>query len=194
MHRLADKDTEARTAICSECGPVKIYKNGNSFVCATAKKGRMREWAVRNPDAAKLNRRGKSAHVVTEGVCSLCGPTEVVPYGRGWACAGSPAAARRGMQQDAPQAKCAVCGKYPTGALSWEGLCPGCEADLTLQITALLDDDRPSTARWDEPKAPTLEWDGYSITNGDADPYELDDYQAVPGWRTIGSTVPWSEA
>lgn len=36
IHRLSDKDFDARTAVCSNCGPVVLQIIGNSYQCQIA--------------------------------------------------------------------------------------------------------------------------------------------------------------
>ena len=37
LHRLTDINKEMRIAVCSNCGPVKVKKQGNSYRCSVAK-------------------------------------------------------------------------------------------------------------------------------------------------------------
>ena len=117
-HTLTLKDVEARTATCSQCGPVQIAKSGRGWMCALKKKGVTRLWAASNPEAAKANRSSSSPHRLLGkrvrdgfGLCPLCGDIDIVPYGRGWIC-GNRARELRAVQQETPLRGCIDCRSY----------------------------------------------------------------------------------
>jgi Autographiviridae endonuclease VII len=64
LHRLTDVDGEARTAICSHCGPVKIVKRtakaGNAWTCAERQRAYGKKWRAEN---AEKSRAGKQKWV-----------------------------------------------------------------------------------------------------------------------------------
>ena len=193
-HRLTDRDPVLRTAVCSICGPVRMSRNGKSWMCSNKKADLRASWYNRNPRRAK-----PSEHALTSkdtqnrlGICPVCGPVEIVPYARGWACANR--AAELGHSQAEPHPKCSVCGNYhsrhnPVSPTS--GQCEAC-ARLLYQGT--------------EPRGPSDEaamaqafgpahaaHDGTSlgahmVTNFEwMNPEYIPDYEsAVPGWKTIG--------
>src|SRR4249919_24253 len=129
-HRLADKDFVAMTATCSVCGPVKMRTRGKGRpVCAVRTSERRAAWAARNPDKARRNRRGRSAHHLTSfdastmtGECPVCGTVGVVAKGRGYMCRVR-AQELWTIQQEVPQTRCAECRKNFVRA---DGTCPSC--------------------------------------------------------------------
>lgn len=68
-HRLSEINAETRTAICTDCGPVKIRSRGKngSFRCATDANARSKLYK-------KAYRRSRK--IMLNGNCELCGTTE----------------------------------------------------------------------------------------------------------------------
>jgi hypothetical protein len=83
LHRLSDIDTENKTALCSNCGKVKIRKKGQQFRCSLA----VQEYR-------RVNGNRHRYHEPNPGVCTLCGNNKRVAYDhnhkngefRGWLC------------------------------------------------------------------------------------------------------------
>jgi hypothetical protein len=128
-HSLAEKDTQARTALCSVCGSVGIYPAGRGWVCLNKKKASAAAWAQANPEKAHASRTTRSAHRLisrkdTAGECAVCGPVEAVPYGRGWAC-GKRAAELRKTQQAHPARRCVDCNMW-IDSRGTAARCAGC--------------------------------------------------------------------
>lgn len=128
VHRLTEKDTTGRSALCCICGPVKILPAGRGWVCATKKLQRKREWAAANPDRVAASRAKPGIHRLTsredrQGVCAVCGPVEVVPWGRGWTCSNRSQQLRR-IQQSKPAERCLDCRAWYTSLN--DGRCESC--------------------------------------------------------------------
>ena len=129
-HSLSDRDTAAMTATCAVCGPVRLKTRGRGrFVCGVRAAERHAEWAARNPEKARRNRRGRSAHHLTSfdestltGECPVCGIVGVVPKGRGFMCR-TRAEEIWTQQQSSPQQRCGVCRRV---WLSADGTCAYC--------------------------------------------------------------------
>lgn len=116
-HSLTAKDTTARTATCSVCGPVEIRPAGAGWVCLNKKRANEAGWRARNPERVRDGRRARSAHHLTEwnpetglAYCPVDGwvPRQAVP--RGWMC--SVRAVEMGRTLDptrVPDERCQVC-------------------------------------------------------------------------------------
>jgi hypothetical protein len=210
MHSLLEKNTEARTGVCSECGPVKIHKTGaNSFKCAEAQKARHKKWVQDNPEQAERNRSLVSEHHIPAkmrdmnaktGVCPICGPVSLVAYGRGWACPNSTATAARAIPQAAPQPRCRICNDWESEwrAFADPTTCQPCAGDLLDQAAAQGDGVRDSSwADFSDPYDETEDFQefshGFTVRSSDDHPEALDSFEAVPGWgkRVIGESGPW---
>lgn len=116
-HLLTDKDTSARTASCSVCGPVEIrpVNGGRSWICLNKKRASADEWREANPERTAEGRRRVSEHHLSEyslttrqGECPVCGPVAIVPFGRGYACANRAAELRSSVQEEL--VRCSICG------------------------------------------------------------------------------------
>jgi hypothetical protein len=87
LHRLTDLDRKNKTAVCSNCGPVKLRKKGTQFRCAPAVNKYRKEF--RRVHGAKI-----PYHEPNPGICSICTNTVRVAYDhdhvsgefRGWLC------------------------------------------------------------------------------------------------------------
>src|SRR5512139_3984848 len=148
-HSLSEKDTEARKATCSICGPVRIGKAGTGWVCATKQKEHTANWRARHPE--RDHGRGANPHQLTERVvadrtarCVKCGPVAIEPWARGWICSNRAKELGRVVQQEKPQAHCRDC-MAADGVLVWLGAdgCARCnETDLNAMFAADAADDR----------------------------------------------------
>ena len=199
-HKLTDKDVENRSANCSVCGPVKIVKVGQGYTCANRKAASHQRWAEANPDKLRANRQTKSEHYLTDrdvvaltGECAVCGPVDILPYGRGYAC-GNRARELRGAQQAAPQSWCRECWAEMEDqpgrrriALRADGSCPRHD-DPTLTLTQQTIADRLNR---DEMRDTFDEvGPGFHIIGEWDDPYAMPGYEsAVPGWHTLGASA-----
>ena len=70
-HRLADKDYEARTAVCSICGPVRLRKYGPNWRCAEVTRLERRRDKIR----AKYGlywRDWEALLIAQSGRCAIC--------------------------------------------------------------------------------------------------------------------------
>jgi hypothetical protein len=188
-HRLTDRDLETRTATCAICGPVKIQRSGNGWACGNRANAQSRKQKRANP---QRDRTSKTEHVLewqsTEllsGLCRECGPVDIVPWGRGYACGARAKELGRVNHQDAPQTWCRDCWAEMAGDpdryrvwLLADGTCPRCSSgqDLGTELRAL-EDGRQALVGL-EP--------GFHLVS--TDPYSMPDYEsAVPGWHTIGT-------
>lgn len=204
VHRLSEKDTGTLTATCSVCGLVAIRKSGTGYQCAVKKAATHKSWASRNPDKAAANRQASSEHrifdrdyVALTAKCSVCGPVDLLPYGRGYAC-GNRARELRSVQEDGVQRHCSTCWMESSGArgrrrvyLLADGTCPRCDDDRALDTGAALRDLEHAMTRGAGGTVPA----GFHVVHEGFDPYAVDDYEsAVPGWRVLGSDRPWNEA
>lgn len=72
MHRLADVDSEARTATCASCGPVRVWPKGQFWRCAGASQ----------PIGAERHSLSAIDPEQRQATCSICGPTTVYPKRR----------------------------------------------------------------------------------------------------------------
>lgn len=184
-HRLTAKDTTCRTAVCSVCGPVRILRAGNGWVCATKHREHQRAHRRRNPgrprsQSTNPHRLEAIDHQTRRSSCSVCGPVRVVPWARGWICPTRAAELGRVVEQAEPQPYCRDCAAAD-GVRVWldaDGTCPRCaETDLSIELAKLAAHQR--SVPEDATQA------GLHII-GMGDPYEMLDYEsAVPGWRTI---------
>ena len=94
LHTLTDVNEQARTAVCAECGPVRIYESqpgahrfrvGQKWTCG-------RRPAERGVGGTPTVHQVSDVNEETKmGVCSICGPIKLVwrPYKNGggtWGC------------------------------------------------------------------------------------------------------------
>jgi hypothetical protein len=118
IHHLESKDTEARKARCSVCGPVRILPAGRGWVCAVKKREQKREWSRANADRVRASRQRQGAHRLScldtinrAARCAVCGGVDIVPWGRGFTC-GNRARELRKVQQEAPTPRCPTCNDW----------------------------------------------------------------------------------
>lgn len=207
-HSLSDRDLSTMTASCSVCGPVGIRAAGNGYQCSVKKAAGHQSWAKANPEKAAANRRARSDHRLSgrdpqarRAVCSVCGPVDMTPWGRGFACS-KLAASRRTVQEKAPTGHCSEC-RIIDERLVWlraDGSCPACSSrdDRWSHIPA---ERRDPGGR----QAADLDWLGLEVDedepygtgfsfSGDPEAYTVPEREsAVPGWKTLGSDRPWNE-
>ena len=196
VHRLTGKDLSTNTATCSVCGPVGIAKAGNGFQCEIKKKASQKAWRQAHPERSAADRRRRSTHelfahdyVGRKATCSVCGPTDLVYWGRGDIC-GVRARELRSVQEEAPSRPCRECllidgiRVYPTGDVCSRCTDPArCDTGKALRYAAGRGADLDGVD------------DGFTVEDITGDPYAMDDYEsAVPGWRTLGSSRPWKDA
>lgn len=182
VHHLREKDPDDRTALCSVCGPTRIAPVGRGWICVEVKRRANRRWAQSHPDrprASGPHRLEWQDRETLTGLCPTDGAVDIVPWGRGYACATRAKELGRVHQQEAPQTFCADC-RVADGVIVWlttEGECPRCqETNLNLQL-ASQEADRRLAAELLEPGMHVI---------GLGDPYEMPSNEsAVPGWRTI---------
>jgi hypothetical protein len=190
-HHLTERDLDRRIATCSVDGPVKIRRSGTGWVCAEKAKANVRAYKNRHPER---DRSSKSDHQLTEkdpptrlARCSVCGVVDMVPTGRGWACATRAKELGRVNHQDAPQTWCRDCwaemegdaDRYRVWLLA-DGTCPRCSTGQDLHAE-LRDLEHNRRVLDDAGLGP-----GFHIVS--PDPYAMPDYEsAVPGWHTLGS-------
>lgn len=183
IHRLTEKDAENRTAVCAVCGPVDIKpSNGRYWQCGNKKREGTRRWMEAHPDRRSTRR---SVHVLyakdvpkRQAVCEECGPTAIVPYGRGWTCA-------RGTvrRQEAPNV-CEDCLDFGDQVDLVDGECPRCSRSLNQMLLDEADTHRQLAEADVDAMA-------FSIVGQWSDPYRMPDYEtAVPGWTTLGARTP----
>ena len=88
VHRLRKVDKKDKTAICSNCGPVKISHAGNGmWGCSIRRNQTKRVWIYKK-------RYGTDVKLPENLVCSICGGKAKVAYDhshstgkfRGWLC------------------------------------------------------------------------------------------------------------
>jgi hypothetical protein len=201
-HRLTILDAETRQGLCSICGPIRLARNGKSWVCSVQKADLRASWYNRNKRKAK-----PSAHALVEkdpvnrlGICPIDGPVDIVPFARGWAC--SVRAAELNHHQAEPHAKCSVCGNFdsrhnpvsPTGSqgqlrceacarLLYQGTEPNVLADTSVIAAAFGSsvgrDGHQGGGHSGAHMVSNFEW---------LNPEYMPDYEsAVPGWKTLGA-------
>lgn len=185
-HSLSERDTDARTAVCSIDGPVTIRKSGTGWACAVKVNAQARETKRRNParkhTSDSPHRLEWKDPETRSGVCPIDGPVDIVPWGGGWVCRVRATELGVTNPQDKPQGYCRDC-VVADAVFVWldaEGNCSRCaETDLNAEFAKLAADDRLM--------ADVEDWSEAGInlvTLGD--PYEMPDYEsAVPGWKTI---------
>lgn len=203
-HKLTEKNFSTMTAMCSVDGLVGLRKAGKSVRCATANSAAQKAWAQANPEKARANRRLQSDHRLDGETCSVCGPVDTVPWGRGVAC-GNRARQLRSKQQKAVSRPCPDCLALD-GRRIWirgDGTCPRC-TDTAMHYEFVPPERRDIGGRlnWTLVQLDALDIDpreepygsGYSISHGTVDPESTPKYEsAVRGWKTVGSTRPWNE-
>lgn len=164
---------------------MKIYRAGRGWVCANKQRQMNQRWESENPERAEARRRKSGEHRLTKkadlrGECVVCGPVDIVPWGRGWTC-GVRAAQLRKNQQEAPSTRCS-CGQWLKAGQTRCSLC------------SLLDVPTPA------PPAPLVEDEdnpGYSVV--DLQTYERDARKVaktdsvVKGWKMLGEPIDAGE-
>lgn len=184
-HALTEKDPEARTAVCAIDGPVKIQRSGNGWACGVRANAQSRKQKALRPERDRVS---KTEHVLdwqdpglASGLCRKCGPVDIFPVGRGYACAVRQKELGRVNPQSAPATYCDSC-KILDGDIVWltaDG-CPRCnDTDLNGMFAQDAADERLLTGHEDYAEI------GMHIA-GWSDPYEMPELEnAVPGWHTI---------
>jgi hypothetical protein len=199
-HSLTEKDTDRRTAVCAVCGPVKIRKNGKTWLCANKRKEVTDRWEQLNQGKVNARRSVVSAHHLSSadirsmtGTCPLCGPVAIVAWGRGYLCANR-AGELRQVQQEAPARRCWKCCTWSSEAnpVLEDDVCRRCTDELTPGHTLdYIPGARSHTVESLREASLYVEFDEAGMHVGyPDDPYKLDDQQPVPGWKTIGSPLP----
>ena len=187
-HHLTDKDTEARTAVCSIDGPVKIRPHGTGWGCAVRLNAKSREAKRRNPDrprsSAAPHRLSWSDPETRTGICPVDGAVVIVPWGGGYVCQNRATELGVTNPQDEPQQYCRDC-VDDDQTLVWldaEGGCPRCtNGSLNAQLAQDAANSRLMRHLEDELDA------GFTVVGINADPYAMPELEsAVPGWQTIG--------
>lgn len=100
-------------------------------MCSVKKREQKRAWALANPARVAASRSKPGQHQVLEGVCAVCGPVPLVPWGRGYACSVRAGELRK-VQQERPAERCRDCKVWFTAER-----CPKC---LTLVPHRTLED------------------------------------------------------
>lgn len=73
VHILSDHDLVARTAVCANCGPTRIWpRNGTSWQCARGAQ----------PREDHPHRLTKISKADRQAICAICGPTKIRVYAR----------------------------------------------------------------------------------------------------------------
>ena len=108
-HRLTAVDIEARTAICSICGPTRIHLHNGArrgHECGTLRAAyvRRRKYQLKQKDLAKI--MGAQS-----GVCAICGDAEALQIDHDHACCSGKRACGRCVRG-------LLCGRCNTG-LRW---------------------------------------------------------------------------
>lgn len=193
-HRLSQKDPRKRVAVCSVCGPVRMAKNGPSWMCANKKADLQASWYNRNGRKAYL----PSAHALTWrdtelriGLCPIDGEVEIVPFARGWTC--KVRAKELGGWRSTPALKCAMCGKYDTRhnpvspTSSTEAHCEGCR-ELLRNGPTPKSQTVPVNLGVAFGAEPHGEVGAHYVIDFDwLNPdYMIESEQAVLGWKTLG--------
>jgi hypothetical protein len=187
LHHLTEKDPATRRGVCSVDGDVRIQRSGTGWVCGAKHNATARASKARRPDRDKASRTEHTLEwqdgVLRSGLCTKCGPVDIVPVGRGYMCAPRAKELGRVNHQDKPATYCDAC-KLLDGSVVWlsaEG-CPRCiETDLNAMFAQEAADDRLYGDLHEEFA------DGFSIVGVNADPYAMPELEnAVVGWKTIG--------
>ena len=140
-HNLTEKDPQALTAVCSVCGPTRLASKGAGWLCINKKRANTKAWNEASPEKVKANRALSSPHKLmnkdvkaSTGMCPLCGPVDILAYGRGWVC-GNRARELRTTQQVKPTLPCPDCKGYAD--ITASGKCAACAALVPgLSLTA----------------------------------------------------------
>lgn len=192
-HKLTDRNTEALTATCSDCGPsTPIARNGRAYVCREGRREATRRFRAAHPERVRQSkRRPPSKHRLTlrtgePDTCAVCGPVTPKPMGRGFGCPNRAKEMGWNVFAEAPQPACPVCRTY----LDRYGSCAKCDDDLSDLETAHL----PAEARrrTTDITSQFLEA-GFSITSWELPLPADEERPAVHGWKTLGSTAPVNE-
>jgi hypothetical protein len=202
IHRLTNRDEKTLTGECSVCGLVAIRRAGNGYRCAVKLAEKHSAWAKKNPAKARANRRSKSDHklfahdyVAAKATCAVCGPVDIVMWGAGYAC-GPHARTLRTVQQDALAGQkcreCAIIDGYTYAPrMRADGTCPRCSDPRVADTGAMLRDQEHNALHGSPDRVPA----GFHVVHPDGDPADMPAYEsAVPGWKTLGSSRPWSQA
>lgn len=189
-HSLSAKDLTAREAVCSVCGPTAIRPNGPAkWICANKKKSAEAAWRAANPAKVRLSRDKKSKHHLTQknpetrrGACPVCGPVDIVPFGRGWACSVRNAELGRSVQVEIP--RCLVCGFCSTAANPVkDGRC-GYHHPAQVRPLQLVNIEGEYTRSLTQVDLASYEAKAQKVSAKES---------AVPGWRMAGQNVPTDE-
>jgi hypothetical protein len=71
VHRLSRVNLETMTGTCSNCGPITVYRSGNSVRCSVSKRATQDAYVKRGGIRSTPNRRRKFA--AERGHCDACG-------------------------------------------------------------------------------------------------------------------------
>lgn len=195
-HRLTEKDTEARTGVCSVDGPVKIRKSGTGWACAVRANAAARASKKRNPSR---RRSSDAPHRLTwfdaetrTGTCPVDGAVEIVPWGGGYVCRNRATELGVTNPQAEVQRHCKDCvsDDHTFMWLDADGNCPRCSQQSLNAGFAEMFDLAAEKRRF-------FEWAGIDIDPADpdggwifatpGDPYAMPEYEsAVAGWKTLG--------
>ena len=199
-HSLTNKDLSTLTGECSVCGFVAIRKAGNGFQCAVKKAENQKRWRRDNPAKSNEDRRRRSEHqlhnrdyVALTAYCAACrGEVDIVMFGSGYAC-GVRARELRTVQQETLAGQwcreCQIIDGFRVRVTA-DG-CPRCNDPRLSDLTASLRDLETNSRRAADQGVPA----GFHVERDGYDSYAMPEWEnAVPGWRTLGSSRPWSEA
>lgn len=202
-HTLTEKNLETLTAVCAIDGPVKLRSRGAGRYCCSVKKSeRHQQWAQRNPDRARQNRRTRSLHRITgldentmTGDCPVCGLVGVVIKGRrrkdgspGVMCANRAKELFGSARHDEVQERCSTCQR---AYLNADSSCLYCsdrsqsEVGYGLKEMEALQKEAQRVQDWTEGELT------YIYDLGEHSPYSLEgDTVANPALKVIGAGVP----
>lgn len=176
-----------------------MRKNGKYWTCATKRREVSDRWAKKNPDRVYANRHTVSEHHLTQfdakamiGECPICGSVPIVPWGRGYACAVR-AKELRSVQEESIQRRCWKCLAWSSeyNPVDEDGVCQRCTDDLQPGNTLRGMYGRAHTTESLRQAAFYFECEEAGMHIGyPENPYYVDDFEVVPGWKTIGSPLP----
>lgn len=134
LHKLSEKNIEARTAVCAACGPVGLVANGHgTFSCSRSRKPVNPGMSGKKMPAESWHRISNIRAEVRLGDCSICGPDVKIgnrstPTRTQWACLNK-LRDRRGAhglnyferQEMVAEAggRCEICGTTDPGKRGW---------------------------------------------------------------------------
>jgi hypothetical protein len=189
-HSLTNKDKAALVADCSVCGPqVPIRLNGRyGIVCLEARRQAGRNYKKAHPErvrqqklAARPSPHRLDLRTGEADTCTVCGPVQPTPWGRGWICPTVISDKGWKVTQVAPQPKCSTCNTF----LDRRGVCARCAGDEW----AWMPDEARSKKRHLEMTGPFV---AAGFTIADFETKLPADESAVQGWRTLGDGAPLS--